>query len=100
MTKLYVVFDTKAKSYSEPMCCEDEIALQQFLSVLINTHSEMPQHKFPEDFVVYAIADVNMEVAKITPFEEKELVSSFSGLKRKCKFCEAELKEIEDLEIK
>lgn len=94
MSSLFIVYDSKAKTYSDVMCSEDELSIQQFVSVLVNTHSELPQHKFPEDFVLYKLA--NVKDANIYLFDEKEFVCSLVGLKRKCPICESELEVSEE----
>ena len=86
MSKLFVVYDTKGQSYSEPMSGTVE-SVQQFLSVLVNTHSEMPEHVFPSDFALFEIAEFDSFNASLQALESPKLITSLAGLRKECSSC-------------
>lgn len=97
---LYTIFDTNLREYSAPMAFESEGALDQFVKLLVRTHSYSRQHTHPEDFAVFRIAEFDPEDGVLLTFTEKQFVNSFSAYKLpKCKFCEADdLRKAEILE--
>lgn len=97
MSKLFVIYDSKAQTYSEPQAHDSLEAIQQYLSVVINTHSNMPLHTHPFDFTLFEVGDYDCFHGKITLYDEKKVITSLGGLKRFCKFCLSE--EVKNGEI-
>lgn len=90
MMFVYTIFDTNIREYSAPMAFETELGLDQFIKILVRTHSHSRQHTHPEDFAVFRIAEFDPESGVMTPFPEKQFVNSFSAYQTKCKFCKAD----------
>lgn len=88
METLYSIFDIKTRTWSSPQCHESDDALYQFLNVLINTHGSSPAHSNPEDFVLYKIGIFDPDMGQMHVLEEKELLTTFTPLKKRCEICE------------
>ena len=87
MSKLFIIYDSIAQTYSEPQAHETLEAIQQYLSVVINTCSNMPLHTNSSDFTLFEIGEYDCFSGKLNLYEEKKIITSLGGLKRPCKIC-------------
>lgn len=87
---LYTFFDANIREYSAPAAFETEMALDQFVKILVRTHSHSRQHTHPEDFAIFRIATYDPETGNIDVFPEKQFVNSFSAYALQCKYCKAD----------
>lgn len=87
ITTLYSVYDIKAKLWSTPITFDSDEAMEQYLSVLVNTHGNGHYHLYPEDFVVYKLGYWNEETGEFLPVD-KQVALNVVGIKRPCKYCE------------
>ena len=88
MQFIYTIYDANVREYSSPMAFESEAALDQFIKLLVRTHSHSRQHTNPEDFAVFRIAEFDPEDGVIMNFSQKQFVNSFSAYALPtCKFC-------------
>lgn len=87
---LITLYDVKAEQYSPLQCHESIEAAHQFFSVLVNSHSDLPQHKFPEDFIMYDVGIFEVATGTIHTNLNPVPLGTLRGLKNECKTCLAE----------
>ena len=86
-TNVYAGLDVKANLWSPPITMDTVESLQQYLSVLVNTHGTGHYHLYPEDFVFYLIATYDDETGQFDVLPEREFAVNVAGLKKECKVC-------------
>lgn len=89
MPVLFSVFDLKAEMYSPPIQFDTEEAFQQYLHVLVNTHSSGHYHLYPEDYIGYKIGYWDDATGSVL-HTDKQIVVNLVGLKKPCKYCPQE----------
>jgi hypothetical protein len=93
MSKIFAVYDLMQQTYSEPYTTLSIESMQQFFHVLVNTHSNMPQHLQPEDYVIYLLGDYDEFTGKIELLPEKEIIGTLASLKEPCEICKRNMEE-------
>ncbi len=84
---LFTIYDSKADTGC-PIIDTTNGGLAQYLNVLVNTHSEMPQHKHPEDFIIFKVGECFEGNIKV--FETKQIAGSLNHYKKPCYICKKE----------
>ena len=87
--ELWTIYDTKMRTYSDLICCTEK-ELERYCDVIVNSHSEMPHHKNPEDFVIYAMGVFDKDTGKALLEDDKIIFQSLAAYRKTCKFCNKE----------
>lgn len=103
---LYSIFDTGCQEYSPVMAMESEQALDNFIKLLVRTHSHSRQHTHPEEFAVFQVGYFDIDAGRVIALkdyalnespEDKRFVNSFSAYKLpSCKYCKTEDERAEE----
>lgn len=82
--RIYVVFDPKSDNWSDPYISTAP-EFEQFVDVLVNVHTELPQHTHPEDFILYDYGE--FAGGKFFLSEEPKIMGTLRQFREPCEQC-------------
>lgn len=94
---LFSGHDVKSDLWSPPVTMENVDVLEQYLSVMVNSHGNGHYHLYPEDFVFYQIGTFDETTGKVELFKERLFAVNLAGCKKTCEFCPKEELENESV---
>lgn len=80
---IIAIFDRKAQIFVEMSATQNVGVATRAFSAAINTPSESPIHKWPEDFELYNLGEWDNETGALTGAKHKKLIVAGESVKTK-----------------